>query len=96
MKTNSSNVTIVSLTDGREICLSYGVPVAAFIPGGLDLPIVWPYPDRAIPRGYMRTDAKYSVTTSRHANDYAGRDSAVVDDATFRALIAPVTGKGGR
>lgn len=73
----SSNVAKVLLSDGREVLLSYGVPVAAFIPG----------------RGYIRTDEHYSVTTSKHANGYAGKDSTVVHESMFRVLIAPVTGR---
>jgi hypothetical protein len=70
----ANNSTIVKLADGREVCLSYGVPVAAFIPG----------------RGYVRTDRRYSVTTSKHANAYTERVGAILEDAEFRALIAPV------
>ena len=51
-----SNTYTITLDDGREVCLSYGVPVAAFIPG----------------RGYVRSATHYSVTSSRHANGYAG------------------------
>jgi hypothetical protein len=71
------NVSKVALADGREVLLSYGVPVAAFLPG----------------RGYVRTDARYSVTTSRHANTYAGKSSPTMVDAEFRAAILPVVGK---
>jgi len=69
------NTYSVKLNDGREVCFSYGVPVAAFIPG----------------QGFIRTSARYSVTTSKHANAYCGgRDVKQVDDATFRMLILPV------
>ena len=67
----------VDLADGREVLLSYGVPVAAFVPG----------------RGYIKTARKYSVTTSKHANQYAGIGATVLDDAEFRALIAPICGE---
>lgn len=67
------NTSRIKFTDGREILLSYGVPVAAFIPG----------------RGYVKTERKYSVTTSKHANGYAGRDTAAIDHAEFTALVAP-------
>ena len=73
----SNNVSKVSLADGREVCLSYGVPVAAFVPG----------------RGYVRTAEKFSVTTSKHANAYAGKDAPQVDAATFAALIAPMVAR---
>jgi hypothetical protein len=72
-KTNG-NSSVVALNDGREVCLSYGVPVAAFIPG----------------RGYIKTDRKYSVTTSRHANAYAGNVGQTVPDAEFRELVSPI------
>lgn len=70
----SSNVSIVSLSDGRQVCLSYGVPVAAFVPG----------------RGYVKTDRRYSVTTSRHANQFAGVRVVVVPHAEFAELISPL------
>lgn len=73
--TASANVSTVRLTDGREVCLSYGVPVAAFIPG----------------RGYIKTDRKYSVTTSRHANQYAGGSVTVVSHVDFCKLVEPIT-----
>lgn len=69
----SANTSVVRLNDGREVCLSYGVPVAAFVPG----------------LSYIRTDKRYSVTTSKHANAYA-RDGKVLPDAEFRAAIAPI------
>lgn len=70
----SANTSTVSLNDGREVCFSYGVPVAAFIPG----------------RGYIRRDESFSVTTSKHANGYAGKDSPKVPVAEFLVLISPV------
>lgn len=79
MSKSSANVAKVSLSSGLEVCLSYGVAVAAFVPG----------------RGYIRTDRKYSVTTSKHANQFAGHDSTVVPESEFRALIAPVVDNRG-
>lgn len=75
----AANTHTITLADGREVCFSYGVPVAAFLPG----------------RGYVRTAERYSVTTSKHANGYAGKDSPQLPDAEFRAAIAPIE-KGGR
>jgi len=72
---SKANTTTTTLADGREICFSYGVPVAAFVPG----------------RGYVKTDRRYSVTTSKHANQYAGRDVTELPAAEFAALIAPIT-----
>lgn len=74
-----SNSVTVSLSDGREVCFSYGVPVAAFLPG----------------RGYIKTDEYHSVTTSRHANTYAGKDAPKMPQAEFLAAIAPVTRSRG-
>lgn len=71
----SNNLQTVKLSDGREVCLSYGVVVAAFIPG----------------RGYLRTSERYSVTTSKHMNAFAGKDAPEVDGATLRQLCTPVT-----
>jgi hypothetical protein len=77
----TQNVTIVRLNDGREVCLSYGVIVAAFIPADLGTEH----------KGYVRTTERYSVTTSRHMNAFAGKNAPEVPDAVLRALVAPVT-----
>lgn len=71
MSKSKANTTTVKLSDGREVCLSYGVPVAAFVPG----------------RGYVKTAARYSVTTSRHANQFAGHGATELPESEFRALI---------
>lgn len=76
MKTKSANVQVVRLSGDRQVCLSYGVPVAAYLPG----------------RGYVKTDRRYSVTTSRHANDFAGRDAPSIPDAELRAAVSEVEG----
>lgn len=70
----NKNAIVVELTDGRQVCTSYGVPVAAFVPG----------------RGYVRTADKYSVTTSKHANAFAGKQSAIVSPDVFASLIDPI------
>ena len=76
------NCTTVKLDDGREVCLSYGVPVAAYLPK---------YPG---PHKFVKTDRRYSVTTSRHTNAFIGITRFVheIDDGAFRRLIAPVVG----
>jgi len=57
------------------ICLSYGVPVAAFVPG----------------RGFVKTDKRYSVTTSKHANTFCRTEGRVegtsIDHDEFIAII---------
>lgn len=97
------NVCEVELTDGRRVCLSYGVIVAAFIPRGYcpvdadcasrDADVRERCECAGQPRGYLRTDARYSVTSSKHMNAFAGRDSATVPDATLKALCHPVLSK---
>ena len=73
----SENTSTVKLSDGREVLLSFGVPVAAFVPG----------------RGYLRSTEYHSVTTSKHANAYAGKESPKVEPADFATLIAPVVAR---
>lgn len=86
----SQNVCEVEYTDGRRVCFSYGVPVAAFIPRDYAM-VAEMLTGIGCPDGYLRTDARYSVTTSKHMNQFAGRDSLTVPDAVFRTLIGPVS-----
>ena len=86
------NVQTVELADGRIVCLSYGVIVAAFIPHG------WLDPrgtsfntnEPSNPRGHLRTDEWFSVTTSKHMNHFAGQGAPTVPHAALVALCAPV------
>lgn len=88
----TANIHKVTLTDGREVLFSYGVIVAAFIPRDYPFPPDYPGPrDVPLPRGYLRTDASPSVTSSRHATRYAGKAAPVIPDELLRALVAPVT-----
>jgi hypothetical protein len=60
------------------VCLSYGTPVAAFVPG----------------QGYVKTDRRYSVTTSKHANQFCrngGSDGRTIDHDAF---IQAINGSG--
>jgi|TARA_B100001996_G_C18422772_1_gene501354 hypothetical protein len=52
----ASNQNVVTVNNGTEVFFSYSTPVAAFVPS----------------RGYLRTEVKYSVTTSRHINKWVG------------------------
>ena len=75
----AKNCTTVTLTDGREVLVSYQTPVAAFIPG----------------RGYVRSAQSWSRTTSKHVSQYCGKPGqgcTVVSDAEFCTLIAPMGG----
>lgn len=69
-----SNTFHVNLIDGRIVLYSYDVPVAAFIPN----------------RGYVGTSKRYSVTTSRHVNQFASRKVEIVSPDVFAGLIAPI------
>jgi hypothetical protein len=72
----SNNATRVELTDGRVVGLSYGVPVAVFVPG----------------RGWLKTDARYSTTTSRHMNQFVGGadNGTEVPEAELKTLVSPL------
>lgn len=69
-----ANTVTVRFDDGREACFSYGVLVAAFVPG----------------RGFLHTDKRYSVTTSKHMNAFCDRRGQEIADSELRALVAPV------
>ena len=73
----SANVDIIRLSDGREVVQSYGVTVAAFLPG----------------RGWVRTDQRYSVTTTRHMNQHAGKDAGEIRHQDLLALTAPIASR---
>ena len=70
----AQNTSTITFSDGRIICLSYGVPVAAFVPG----------------QGYVRTARRYSVTTSKHMNAFAGRTAPELDDVAFASVVSPL------
>ena len=75
MKNQSKNIRIAQISNNREVLYSYNVPVAAFVPG----------------LGYVKSDRRYSVTTSKHANEYcrqSGREPVEVSAEKFAALIA--------
>lgn len=72
LKPLGNNVAQLNL--GRfEILLSYGTPVAAFIPG----------------KGYVRSERKFSKTSSRHVNDWMGKGGAEVPHDAIVALMTP-------
>ena len=66
------NCTQISKGDGTRILFSYESPVAAFIPG----------------RGYVRTDKKWSNTTSKHINKWLGKVTAqLIPQSELDALV---------
>lgn len=74
MKNERKNITVLNAADGRQVLLSYGTPVAAFVPG----------------HGYVQTERKYSVTTSRHVNQWTERRGKMLTEAEFRQMIQGV------
>lgn len=72
LKPHGSNQTLLSLPNETEVLFSYSTPVAAFVPG----------------EGYVRTEAHYSVTTSKHINAYAGKDATQKPQSFFDSLVA--------
>ncbi len=86
----STHTAIIKLADGREVFQSYGVIVAAFIPAHISRFTDQTTTDGKFISGYVRTDARYSVTTSKHMNQCAGRDAATVPHAVLLALTSPV------
>ncbi len=71
------NTQVINLSDGRRVCLSYGVIVAAFLPG----------------QGYVKTAERYSVTTSKHANHFAGRDAPEMAHTALVTACLPVASR---
>ena len=65
MKINNvgSNMTELSTNSGAVILFSYSTPVAAMLPSGQ----------------YIKTDKKYSATTTRHVNKWLKGVSADVE-----------------
>lgn len=60
LQPHGANQTSVALADGTVIFFSYQTPVAAFVPG----------------RGYMKTDCRWSRTTSKHVTQWLTREGA--------------------
>ena len=74
MKLNNlgSNKTEVSLPSGAVVFFSYNTPVAAKLADG----------------GFIRTSTRYSVTTSKHINQWIDGAKAVeVDQTVIDSLI---------
>ncbi len=67
----ASNVTEITLANSVTLLFSYNTPVAVHIPG----------------EGYYRTSKKWSVTTSKHITQWAGKKvTAEKDQSYFDAL----------
>jgi hypothetical protein len=72
MKLNNlgSNKTEISFDNGTVIFFSYNTPVAAFVPG----------------RGYLKTTKRYSVTTSKHVNQWCSEYRGTIEPEELAAL----------
>jgi hypothetical protein len=66
----NDNATVIHFADGVSVLWSYKTPVAAFIPG----------------RGYIKTDRRFSVTTSRHINAWVWKTCDTVPHAEIEAI----------
>ena len=68
-----NNMTELSLPTGTDVLFSYETPVAAFVEG----------------EGYVRTETRYSVTTSKHINKWLnGMVAREVPQSFIDALVA--------
>ena len=70
-----SNMTELSTNSGAVILFSYSTPVAAMLPSGQ----------------YIKTDKKYSATTTRHVNKWLQGVSANVETRSAE-FISNLTG----
>ena len=70
-----SNMTELSTNSGAVILFSYSTPVAALLPSGQ----------------YIKTDKKYSATTTRHVNKWLQGVSANVETRSAE-FISNLTG----
>lgn len=71
-----ANKTEVRFDNGTIVFFSYNTPVAAFTPN----------------MGWVRTSKKWSVTTSKHINQWLGSVSALEVDQTFFDNIPLIAG----
>ena len=67
-----SNTTELTLNSGTVVLFSYNTPVAA----------------RDSIGNTFHTSTKYSVTTSKHINAFAGKSAEEKDQAFFNAMVA--------
>ena len=71
----AANQTQIDIGQGVEVFFSYKTPVAAFIPG----------------QGYIRTNHKWSATTSKHINKWLrGYAAQSVDQSVLDTLVGGI------
>ena len=67
-----TNKNVVRFNDGLEVFFSYQTPVAAHVPT----------------QGYMKTTTKWSVTTTKHINNWLhGADAELVSQDYLNTLV---------
>jgi len=66
-----NNETELALNNGDVILFSYNTPVAAYTQD----------------RGYIRTDVRYSITTTKHINKFIIGKSTTVPQAEIDKLV---------
>ena len=72
LRNTGSNQAVIEFNDGTEILFSYETPVAGFKPG----------------MGHFKTDAFFSVTTSKHVNKYIdGIAPAILSQAQIEGMV---------
>lgn len=71
LTTIGANQTMITTSTGAQVFFSYNTPVAACLPGV----------------GYVVTDKKHSVTTSKHVNAWAGKGCATRPQSFFDELV---------
>ena len=71
VKSLAANQTEITLSNGDLVFVSYSTPVAAFISG----------------KGYLKTDKKYSSTTSRHINKWTENRAKEMPQEFFDNLM---------
>jgi len=67
-----ANKTQVDLADGTSVFFSYKTPVAALVPG----------------KGWIRSSTRYSVTTTKHVNQWIQSTATEVDQWDIDQLVA--------
>lgn len=70
------NKTELRLHNGTVVLFSYKTPVAALIPG----------------EGWVRTDERYSVTTSKHINQWLAANKAELVDEIHQYRLDALVG----
>lgn len=71
LKVIGSNQTEIETAQGVTVFFSYNTPVAAHIPG----------------KGFIKTAKKWSVTTSKHVNQWLYKNKAVTIETVDQSVL---------